>query len=261
MARPTQRLYLIVFAAILLLGGGGGWLAANWRGLAAAYYVRRAENLDAAPAVLRDALARVEHYDRRWLVAFWEREMAAINRLEAEKHPPLTDALYATVETERLVLRTGEEIQLTAVFHNPTDRKIERPRSHEVRTHVCSPSVWAANRRSPEKWLGSAIPSMFSYRMGRGRGPARLTAPHDVARSDIGVPTAMYDLSSHYDRTPPGLYRIKVSWPASEATGGQPLERWLTVRVLPRVGEPEEEWSAAPTLEDSRHDSFLIEYE
>jgi len=257
MARPTRRLYLVVLAAILLLGGGGGWLAANWRGLAAAYHARRAENLDADPATLREALARVEYYDRRRLVAFWEREMAAINRLEAEQHPRPTDAPYVTLETEHLVLQTGEEIRLTAVLHNPTDREMVRP-NRGTRAYYCHLATWAANRRSLEKWADSAIPA------GRGgtlADPTRRIAPNSIVREEFSVTAYLSQPDSYIILAPPGLYRIKISWSSPKGKAARWRERWLTVRVLPRVGEPEEKWSAAPTLEDSRHDSFLIEYE
>jgi len=244
MARPTRRLYLIVFAAILLLGGGGGWLAANWRGLAAAYHVRRAENLDADPAPLREALQKVEHYDRRRLVAFWEREMAELNRLEAAKTPPLTNALYATLEAERYVFEAGEEIRLTAVFHSPTDREIGWPLSYKVVTDVYSPSVWAADRRQPERWVAFARmmpPDQFLVAF-----PRSSLAPNSVVRRKLSVRTnTLYSpkglmLLSGWQ--PSGVYRIKISWDISEGTEGRWLERWFTVRVLPKKGEPEEKW-------------------
>jgi len=123
MARPTKKTYLIVLAAFVVICGVGGYLAANWRSLAAGYYLRRAADPKADGATIRDALWRAAQYDRARFVRFMEREM---ERLAAagwpSDYPPRNrdSRLEAQLDEE-----TGE-IRLRLTVRNGSERRIKR---------------------------------------------------------------------------------------------------------------------------------------
>jgi len=224
MARPTKRTYLAVLAAFLIIGGVGGYLAANWRGLAAAYYLRKAADLKADYATVRDALAKARHYDRARVVAFWRREMEEINRLEEKSSRP--DEVYVTFRMEKYVLDEGEGIRIEAVIHNPTDKQVEVFTRSESLRH-CKLSAWAANRRSPDSWEEPV--TRYSPISARA-GPDNIgrVAPHGEAHEEFDFLKG---------GAAAGFYRIHVSWGGQQ--GRMFSVRTLVVRVIPKGDEPE----------------------
>jgi len=263
LARPTRRMYLGVLAAFIVFGAGGGWLAVSWPGLAAAYYVRQARDPRADPATVRRALERVARYDRRRYVAFWERELTELNRLEAARRELPADRLYATFEVERCVVKEGEDVHISAVIHNPTERELELPNWRIVVWHPYPLAEWAAARRAPERWTevegllygmerkrdgswslpvrGLARGSRFLPARGRARervwsGPAETNVHVQKGASGVWLEARMS-----------GLFRAHVFLdsglpPGTPTPKGPVLEGWLTILVLPKSGPQDLLW-------------------
>jgi len=240
-AQPTRRDYIIVTVAFLVLVPSGGWLAANWRPLAAGYYIRQAENLRADPATVRRALARAGNLDRRQLVRFWEREIAALNRAEAARNPPPTGAPYVTVEAERCVLEPGGELRLTAVLQNPTDRELRADQTGWAFLLYHS-SSWAAARRRPEEWSAVDMQTLVPL-LDPARSEPRRIAPHATARDEYLAPMGGTgdDVAGTEWIRGPGLHQFQFEWVDTSELLHNSVGR-IFILVLPRAGQADEWW-------------------
>jgi len=248
MPRPTRRTYLAVLAAFLIVGGVGGYLAANWRGLAAAYYLRKAADPKADYETVREVLAKARRYDRARVVEFWRKEMAEINR-KAEPGKS-TDGLIARLELAEgdAVIEGGAPIRATVIFRNTASREVKLPSmdwiiGYDVSGGAAIPIygvqhrvefyplyAWLARRGGVDLPNYPLVYGAITNRENTVNRP-KFLAPGEEWR---------YTLESYLDQShiglekvQPGFYRVRLHSRLGLSTN------WGTIRVMPEGDELE----------------------
>jgi len=244
MPRPTNRTYIAVLIAFVLLCGVGGYFAANWRGFAAAYYLRRAADPEADWPTVREALNRATRLDRKQVLEFWRRELAELNR--NEEPGPAAGPVWAKLEAEKYIVEEGNEVHVLVTFHNPTQETVFLPSKEELFTPsgLHPVAAWAADRRRPKAW--AHVYGSGSSRFSEDDSPLGVLAPGAERRepfvlSGMALRPAWTRKTSVLITTPAalsaGLQRFRLCWPVYQ--GGTLSTNWITVLVLPPADETE----------------------
>jgi len=246
MARPTKKMYIAVLAAFVLICGVGGWFAANWRGLAAAYYLRRAADPKTSFADVTAALEKARHYDRARWVAFWEREMRRVNQRLAGQATAEAGGLRLIVEPERYAIEPGQSprLRISVVNSTSSPRSLTGMRWSGGGLALLNFQDWRSGQLGarPTVWFGSRndpVPADMDGELAPGAhwdSPVWEATPHE-----IGITVGM----DHKGEIPlqeikdGGFWRLKLAlWPGS---GEEPpvTQCEIILKRLPADGEAE----------------------